>query len=102
VAEVKRKAGSDLQWDQYIDYCARHKAETDIFPLGLLAGYPATVDFQSLHDRVLEDSVVKAILTIMDHPRDHPSFMQCEREVKRDPRWASSRSPQKSLTKLPG
>ena len=106
VAATKRgceQVGRPFRWDQYAEYCARHKAETETFPLGLLAGYPAQVNFRSIRDRVLDDSVMKAITKIMDYPRDHPTFMQCEREIgEQYQSWSASSSYDKTLRKLPG
>lgn len=98
-----RATGGQIRWDQRADYCARHKAETETFPLGLQAGYPARVDFRSVYHRVMDDRMTKAILKIIDHPRDHPAFVQCKREIgDRYQRWSGERSAEKSLSKSPG
>ncbi|WRT65504.1 uncharacterized protein IL334_002447 [Kwoniella shivajii] len=41
-----------LNWQRHIDFCALHQAETSVIPLGIRDGYPKSIDFAILDQRL--------------------------------------------------
>jgi hypothetical protein len=70
-----------LKWQQTIEHCQRHRAETDVFPLGLQACYPERLNFHKVAQRIAEDAFVKPLMKLMDDPCSSPFFAICKGEI---------------------
>jgi hypothetical protein len=86
------KATRPLEWTLTIDFCARHVDLTETIPLGRHAGWPETVDPETLAMRVLQLSddsrslILKALKSFeKEGGRDWDS------QIEREARWSSKR-----------
>jgi hypothetical protein len=94
------KATRPLEWTLAIDFCARHVDLTETIPLGRHAGWPETVDPETLAMRVLQLSddsrsliqwrgtkfFLKALKSFeKEGGRDWDS------QIEREARWSSKR-----------
>lgn len=70
-----------LDWRKTIQYCALHKAETTIIPLGLRQGYPDDIDFAKLQDRVEEGWIRKELEEIMFDPDSSAWFNKVVKDI---------------------
>ena len=79
--DVLRVQGSQLSWRRTIAYCTLHRAETQAIPLGRREGYPHTIDFEHLYER-LESGFVRARLRrIVAKPTLSKFFRRAQREI---------------------
>lgn len=71
-----------LDWQKTITFCAMHRAETSVIPLGLHAGYPPSLDFDDL-DRRLEGAFVRSRLRrVVLKPHLSKFFRRAAREIE--------------------
>lgn len=83
-----RSTSNGDDWTRTIEFCERHSAESDVFPVGLHAGYPREMNFTELRGRVKKmKPVVKRMLK---RPKDSPFYLFASRDLQRQGRrrWA--------------
>ncbi|KAG6848445.1 hypothetical protein H0H93_016900, partial [Arthromyces matolae] len=56
----------------YIGYCERHQLETKLLPEAEREGWPCTIDFKKLYQRVLDE--FETIETVLADPLESPAF----------------------------
>ena len=101
----RQRVEGEIPWQERIEYCNRHRAETRIFPLGLQAGYPATIDYNQVLERVRSDEMNKVLIRLIESPCSSASFKSCAAEIDAAPnsrKWSSELSPVKTIRKIPG
>lgn len=101
----RQRAEGAIQWQERIDYCKRHRAEIRTFPLGLQAGYPATIDFDQVFERVRSDVMNKVLIRLIESPCSSAAYKSCAAEIAAAPnprKWSDSSSSAKYIRKIPG
>ncbi|KAK8861379.1 hypothetical protein IAR55_002198 [Kwoniella newhampshirensis] len=72
-----------LAWQQYIDFCSLHHAESTIIPLGIKSGYPERIHFVNLEDRLEKGWVRQELYKMIENPQRSRLFREVKEEVKR-------------------
>ncbi|OCF34648.1 hypothetical protein I316_03690 [Kwoniella heveanensis BCC8398] len=72
----------NLPWQQHIDFCNLHRAETSLIPLGIRDGYPETIDFLHLEERLEKGWIRLRLDEIVRNPQRSKVFRRVQREVE--------------------
>ncbi|RXK41381.1 hypothetical protein M231_01286 [Tremella mesenterica] len=70
-------------WQQTIELCAQHHAEITVIPLGLRAGYPSTIDFLRMDQRLEDGWIWERILIIIREPKFSKVFNRELEEIEK-------------------
>ncbi|WVN90465.1 uncharacterized protein L203_105701 [Cryptococcus depauperatus CBS 7841] len=72
-----------LPWQQAIDFCTLHRAETTIIPLGIRAGYPQKIDFRNLYKRLEQKWIKQELNRIIKNPMVSRVFSAIKNEISK-------------------
>ncbi|WVQ94476.1 hypothetical protein IAU59_001555 [Kwoniella sp. CBS 9459] len=72
----------NLSWQQHIDFCSLHRAETSLIPLGIRDGYPEHIDFLHLEERLEQGWIRKRLDEIVQNPQSSDVFRRVQKEVE--------------------
>lgn len=93
----------EVSWQQSIEYCRRHRAEVGTFPLGIQAGYPATLNSREVAERVLSDKMSKHLIRlVIEAPCSSAAFKTCSEEISAALNLGKWRESVGTIRKIPG
>lgn len=81
ILAAKRNNGDMLPWQTTVEFCAIHEAETTIIPLGIRAGYPETISFAQVPDRLEFSWLREELQGIMHKPERSAFFNKVVRDI---------------------
>ncbi len=73
--------GDDLHWKHSTEFCSLHEAETTVIPLGIRDGYPETIDFPALQERLIHGWIGEELDGVVKDPRRSPLFGLTVRDI---------------------
>ncbi|WWC68837.1 uncharacterized protein I206_102772 [Kwoniella pini CBS 10737] len=71
-----------LGWQQHIDFCQLHHAETAIIPLGIRSGYPEIIEFGVLEQKLETGWIRDELDEIVRHPEKSAVFRDVQTQIE--------------------
>ena len=71
----------EVPWQQSIQFCTAHLGESIAIPLGQQRGYPTTIDFIHLEDRLQEGWIADRLDEMLRQPEACSSFVEAKEAI---------------------